>query len=110
MIIGEVTLRNPRFSIEIRAFTIISGQRILNRMITAWESIPQEALYQLMIEISHNLNWSAIQLRDSIANQIFVRNCGRGNRHEFCSTTVTLSSRNPNFVFLSIEIDRSRAI
>ena len=108
MLIGEVTLRNPRFTIQIRAFTIISGQRILNRMITAWESIPLEAFLQLMAEISENLDWSVHHLRGSLANQVFPRNCGRGNRHEFGSTTITLSSRNPNSIFLSIEIDRSR--
>ena len=77
MIIGEVTLRNPNFTIQIRAVTEISGERITNRMITAFESIPMEAFFQLMVEISHNLNWSFNHLRGSIANQIFTQNSRR---------------------------------
>ena len=109
MRIGEVTLTNRNLTIEIRGFSVELGPRIILRLRNAWEAIPLNAFWDLIREISQNfVSWSNLHLQTSSANRIFSQEAGRGFRHQFISSTVTLSSENPQFIFLSIEIDRSR--
>ena len=108
MRIGQITLSSENLTIDISAFTCIDGPRITNRMRQAWNEIPVEHFWDLMRRVSENfVNWNANHLRSTCANRIFTRHAARGSRHQFCRTTMTLSSENPRYIFMSIEIDRT---
>ena len=113
MRIGEATLTNRNYTVQITGFTAVRGIRITNRMRAAWERIPLEAFWSLMQQMSANFVsnhesgiWNPDHLQTSNANRIFCRHSGRGSRHQFRRTTLSMCSENPRYIFMSIEIDR----
>ena len=109
MIIGEILLANDNVTVQLRGFTVISGPRIVNQMRLAWNEISINVFWELMNQVSSNfVTWNFDRLRASNANQIFSQHVSRGARYQFSKSTMSMSSENPRYIFMSIEIDRSR--
>ena len=74
----------------------------------AWSQVPIAAFRNLAKEIVEKMpNFSNENLWNSEANQIFTRECGRGERFRFGSASMTYKTETPNAVLIFIEIQNS---
>ena len=79
--------------------------RVNERLQTAWRAIPRLALATLATNmIIRFTDYTVGDLRNTIANDIFRANSGRGHRYHFGQSYFQFSSLLPNYALISIEI------
>ena len=85
--------------------SITDAVRVNERLERAWLAIPRLALATLATNmVIRFTNYSVDDLRNTIANDIFRANSGRGHRYHFGQSYFQFSSLLPNYALISIEI------
>ena len=107
--LDEVRLVHPNCEVTIRAFTEVQGDRLTQRMRTAWQQLPDAAFTSMVEAIFELGQMSTEDLRQIVANRLFRYYSGRTNdtRFEFHSATLITSTQHPGVILILIEISHA---